>query len=366
MSFWTSDENYGQLLQLYSTATMLSRWGYEPYVIKYNGLSDTSAKRSVFRRLLSILANPKKVMMMIDRLRNTPSRFVEINKQREFSRFRENHFNWTRDYATISDLKADAPEFHAYITGSDMVWSAPILGDAYYLNFGPQETKRIAYAPSFGKSNIVKSYRKLLPGLLKHLDYISVREHSAKNIVEQYTQKPVLWVPDPTLLMNSEDFDRIASCKIGAGQEGKYVFTYLLGNSVDITMDQIDTFARGLGMDVKYTTAHERVDDYPKIYPTIEEWLELMSKAGFVFTNSFHGVAFAINFRKQFLYVPQTSLKGATNERALSLLQRLGLEDRVWKGDAEAVRNAIDYDKVFEKLNTWKESSVEYLQNALK
>ena len=84
-------------------------------------------------------------------------------------------------------------------------------------------------------------------------------------------------------------------------------------------------------------------------------------------TDSFHGTVFAILYKKPFFAIPN-KIRGAA--RFTSLLQPLGLEDRmiteVSEISKELIETEIDYKKVHENLDKLKKHSIDFLKNALK
>ena len=92
-----------------------------------------------------------------------------------------------------------------------------------------------------------------------------------------------------------------------------------------------------------------------------EEWLYLLHHARYVFTNSFHGTAFSINYRKDF-YV---ELSSATNSRLTQITQMLGLSERI-VGQAPLSGSAVDYSFAEQVLPEICKASMDYLSDALK
>ena len=77
------------------------------------------------------------------------------NKERRFEEFRKSHIYQTqRIYGSLKELRKDPPTADLYITGSDQVWHPVLLrrkdDRAYWLDFGSDRIRRIAYAASFG------------------------------------------------------------------------------------------------------------------------------------------------------------------------------------------------------------------------
>lgn len=102
--------------------------------------------------------------------------------------------------------------------------------------------------------------------------------------------------------------------------------------------------------------------------PSIEEWLIDFMSANLVITDSFHGMVFSILFKNIFVIANQ----GRGLERISSLLQSLGLEDRLFLGFEElkyAIDNKqikiINYDIVGEKLEILRKNSFAFLSQSL-
>ena len=84
---------------------------------------------------------------------------------------------------------------------------------------------------------------------------------------------------------------------------------------------------------------------------SVPEWLAKIAASDFVFTNSFHGTVFAILFHRPFVSILLRGPMSGMNERAISLLKKLGLESRAaYADDTAAIETAlaapIDWEKV--------------------
>ena len=91
------------------------------------------------------------------------------------------------------------------------------------------------------------------------------------------------------------------------------------------------------------------------------QWLYLLHHAQYVVTNSFHGTAFSVNYRKDF-YVELSSL---TNSRLAQITQALGLTERI-AGEEPLVPAAVDYTVTNRVLPQMRQESMDYLMKALK
>lgn len=73
-----------------------------------------------------------------------------------------------------------------FIAGSDQIWNPAWTEDAYFLNFVPDYNGKIAYAASIGTNSVSQAYLEHIVPLLNRFDFISVREESAKEILQPY------------------------------------------------------------------------------------------------------------------------------------------------------------------------------------
>ena len=95
----------------------------------------------------------------------------------------------------------------------------------------------------------------------------------------------------------------------------------------------------------------------------IEEWLTLLNNAEYVFTNSFHGVAFSINFNKNF-YVELPPARVNANSRIIDILDILKLQNRIIQ-NGKFEESEINYNNVNRLLQMEREKSIKYIENVL-
>jgi len=98
-----------------------------------------------------------------------------------------------------------------------------------------------------------------------------------------------------------------------------------------------------------------------------KEFVGLIKDAKYVLTNSFHGMVFSILNRKNFWVFT----RGNMNSRIYSLLEILGLQDRIIDSDKIDevnkidISSEVDYNKVYQILEKEKEKSLNFLKQAL-
>ena len=98
----------------------------------------------------------------------------------------------------------------------------------------------------------------------------------------------------------------------------------------------------------------------------------LISNAKYVCTDSFHGTVFSILYKRQFMvfnrYTADVNGKSSTNSRLSSLLNLLGLENRLYdsnKGLKQDMFEPINFETAHKNIEKLREQSLAYLKNAL-
>ncbi len=377
VTFWHSDDNYGQQLQCWALQRYLKKLGHEPFLIRY------LYKESVWRKWLKIMVKTALIYPLLGWWRHREVRRMEAvnrvkNKVRRFEEFRDNHINQTqRIYGTLKELRLDPPVADVYIGGSDQIWHPVLLrwkdSRAFWLDFGGDRVRRIAYAASFGVDKCPSGLQAELSGRLSRFDALSVREESGVSIC-QAAGKEAVHVLDPTLLLSKDDYLSLMEDIPGKFSPYMYIYSINISKKEDIRWSELRGFAEREGLSLIVTPAsgylpgRELFEGVEYRYATIPEWLSLIRYSGFVVTTSFHGVVFCICFHKPFIYFPLSGTHAKGNSRVLNLLSKLSLSDNVWKvpGDFERIYNLpVDWDKVEELLAPLRDKSVSFLKQVL-
>lgn len=343
-------QNYGALLQTYALKKHLEDLGHSVSIIDCKPDSKHK-KESISSRIKDLIL-----------LSSHPLDHFRIKKQCAcLQQFRLEHFSLI-DEKEIRDIDA-------IVCGSDQIWNSKLTGGALFpLYFGLSQyysfPKRIAYAASLGEKEIPEKDKTRFQEYLKGMDYVSVREESLVNLVENYTDKKIANVIDPTLLLDTSDYIRLidGGC-IKTNQ--KYVLIYQ--NTYDARLSRIaDAIAQSIG-GIVVEIARKRYRPFSNhriiLNGGVETFLSMYQNASYVITNTFHGTVFALQFKKQFFSIP---LKGRES-RVLNLLHQLGLENRIISIERPDCLNEpdIDYSIVESSLSKMRKQSDEFLSIAL-
>ncbi len=357
-----ASHNYGSMLQTYALQTCLERLGYLVTIINFRGI----AQKSYYIRPGRLLTK-----RVVRDLFASPSLFVQNRaKWDKFERFMREHYHVSREHQKLADTEFLVKEelgLYAIITGGDQIWNMDCLdfNPCYYLPFETPGIRRIAYSPSLGDENRWKprNYANVLKALIGGYDFPSVRERSASLFLSDLIGRPVPPVPDPSLLIDKEDYEKLA------GEEplikGQYLFYYTPWQIDDVS-DFVYSFARKYGYKVvsskkSRSKAEKGFIPYNNAGP--EEFLNLLKNATVVCGFSLHMVILSIVFHKDFYAVMQSE-----GTRIRDFLGEVGLCSRlVYTQSNPIMINAgpIDWEEVDKKLAVLKQSGFDFLREAL-
>lgn len=368
-------ENFGALLQAYGLRQWLINQGHEAEFINYHPTYVEEGGR--FERIWDpsrFKANAKIAYLKLSTLQR---RLFGNRQQAEgFEAFRRDTLGIT---GTRLWSKADVDAFLAkqavpydlISVGSDQIWNPSAqfgLDPVYFADFKVRpETRRISYAASFGRGAIEPVFEPVVARLLNGLDGISVREESGAALARRLSGRPVTCVPDPTLLLGD------LSSMIASAEDtpSGHVFCYALRSDKGIR-EVADWVGQTLQADVLSPyNVHKRWREIGRtVYPSPKGWVAMVDRAGFVVTNSFHGTVFSILQRRPFLVVGLPGTKTDLNERALNLLDEVGLRHRfVANGDLDAAKarfkEPIDWDAVAPRLAALQQAGRSFLADEL-
>lgn len=276
--------------------------------------------------------------------------------------------NLTEKSSSINGLNEIIADFEVVFTGSDQVWNPEIVGnlsDAYTLNFGLSDLKRISYAASIGDISFVKRYENQFKDKLSKLDVISVREKDAQEVLSTLLNREIKQVLDPTLLLTAEEWNYKIDHKSSIKE--KYILAYVVKADEEY-LKIVNELSKKTGLKVIYFENENRGYDNPLESKYTEgpfEFVNLIKNAEYVVATSFHAMAFSIIYNKKFFIIPHRK----TSSRVTSLLECLGIENRTYYTCEEF--KDIDFDLetdwkvVNEKIEKQRVSSIDFIKQSL-
>ena len=292
-----------------------------------------------------------------------------------FKKYDEKHFDKYEVFgAYFKDIQQIAKSFDAIITCSDQLWSPAGLGTNFYnLMFVPDSIKKVSFASSFGVSQIPWYQKKATARYLSRIDYVSCRENRGAEIVKELTGREVPVLMDPVFAFDRNEWANIVHEEKVYSEP--YIFCYLLGSNLS-HREAVKKFAQEKGLKVVFLKYLDQYVDYDADFGDItpfdvdpDRFLNILRGAEYVFTDSFHGCAFSIIMKKEFVVFNRYSAtSGASkNSRIDTVLSNLGLESR--RADANnlslALNKPINWTYVDIELAKYKHQFRNYLSTSL-
>lgn len=335
-------KNYGAFLQCFATQKALEK-KYNVSIISYSN-SEISKNYKIIKT-----SSVKKFIKSIVFLKKN----IERNKK----------FNSAiNNYLKLTSIDEN---YDVVIAGSDQIWNIELtngLDKIFSLQYF-NNVKKISYASSIGKENLVKKNRETYMHLLNQLDKISVREESARNELIKLSTKDIKVNLDPTLLISPKEWEKYINKN---DIEEKYIFSYFVAVTQD-NYDALEMFSNKLGLNVlSYSENPKEKNIIKKCYEDGPfEFISRIKYANYIFTSSFHGTVFSILFNKKFICM----LPIEKSNRIVNLLSKLGLENRIIKCKEDLENfdfdEDIDYESVNCKLEKLREESINWLFDAV-
>lgn len=359
--------NYGAALQAYAFQEAVENLGVECEYINYvNEYRKASYNMGHEFKVAISNRNMKRAVRV---LLGTP--FMKA-RGRNFDKFYSRYLRKTSAlYTSSSEAAVLNDEYDKFIVGSDQVWNPGNNGGdtAYLLDFVAEGKKKISYSSSFGLDAVPDGFREIYEEKLYDFNRLGVRENRGVEIVRELTGRDAQLVLDPVFLLEKSRWDEIRHADGQMDSRGDYVFFYT--NRPAQVEEFTSTGYNLCGKKKHILSTHVKPSEFLSsdtkvtISMSPENFLNEIAGADFVVTASFHCLAFAIIFQKQF-GVLLTGNYGK-DERIVSLLKLLGLEDRVVSTSTkpEQLYEKIEYDKVNEKLESARSRSLEYLRCAV-
>lgn len=357
---WFNGINYGTNLQAIALQKFLKEQGYDVKLINFSVTSERTPDifiKKLFqpKRYIRKYVNLKYKKEIKERERNIAATTL---KNCSFTK----KINSEKDYIEVCN------SFDLLICGSDQIWNPNLYHRFYYADFKDITTRKIAYAPSLGVSDISAENAVKLKKSIKGFESVSVREDEGAKILEKLLHIKPQVVVDPTMLISADEWNKLASKRI---ENDRYVLSMFLTDNLR-HWHAAKKFAAEKDLKhvvVPYCEMSYMQGDRRCIETGTEDMLALIRDAEYVITDSFHITVFSVLFQRQFMVFQRFKSNAYTsqNSRVECLLRATGLEARYIPYGTDNIRYIIpiDYDKVNSKLQTEIESSKNYLLRAV-
>ncbi len=346
------DSNLGNRLQNYAVQEIFRKRGHDVTTVyaafkNYNTFSANGIKGAVHDFLLK------------SGIRSSGFYSKYLKKDKNLFRGLE----FTKDYIKTSKkylykfkhhkMSKHANDFDFWCVGSDQVWGSGVIKNnpEWFLNFA-DSNKTFSVSASFGNTNISNDILKEYEDGFNHIGNISVREKDGKELVKKVSGRDATLLLDPTLILDSSDWLKISKKPDGISDE-PFILTYFLGGMSDLQRDYINRYAKKNNI---------RVLDVDNCGASVgpREFVYLVSKSEFVFTDSFHGCAFSTIFRKNFLSFNRRNYAFDMSGRIVTLLDTFSIETNFIREIDD------DYESFSKRVDDIKQINMSCVDNAMK
>lgn len=362
--------NYGNRLQNHALQEVLKSIGFEAETVINGNEPKGNRNYTLVERIDNLIKkSPREIFDRLEYKTWAKRNKDEIKESEEirtkvFKKFTYDYIKET-DY-TISDnnIPKDLSDRYSYfVTGSDQVWNPDYIygSSIYFLTFA-EKHKRIAYAPSFGVSEIKPEYKEKYKEWISEIPWLSVREDDGARIIKELTGRDAPVLVDPTLLLTKEKWLSIAK-EAQNKPKGNYLLTYFLGGIPPKYKKQIKKIAKVNNLEV-INLADIRDKETYRTGPS--EFIDYINSCSVFCTDSFHGAVFSILFEKPFIVYERMGSTLSMFSRIETLLKKFKLESRKAENikSNEDVFN-IDFSHVPAILEAERKKSYDFLKEAL-
>ncbi|WP_315119217.1 polysaccharide pyruvyl transferase family protein [uncultured Clostridium sp.] len=364
-------QNYGNRLQNYAAQEVLKSLGFSVETIR--NTTNTSGNGVIGKLIGKIHRLNKMTISEIYRKLNLKIweyahkgivKECNIKKTLAFKKFTLDNILETDYCISEHNIPNDLLErFDYFITGSDQVWNPTFRYGCSvdFLTFAPKN-KRIAYAPSFGISQIPSNYKENYKLWLSEMASLSVREDAGAKIIKELTGRDAVVLVDPTLMLTKEKWMSISK-KASNKPKNKYLLTYFLGKISKENQGKMKEIADKNKLQILNLADISDRETY-KADPS--EFIDYINSASVFFTDSFHGTVFSILLEKPFVVFNREGKIPSMNSRIETLLSKFKLESRRWENikNNDDIFN-INFSHIPPILEFERNKTIKYLRGAL-
>jgi len=326
--------------------------------------------------LVNVIRQFNKSVLMLEP--PLPDNWYELQKTSHSRIFAEKHYN----ISSSCNLKSYNKLCNTFLLGSDQVfnpWIYNSVKNFFLLPFVDKNHKKIAYAASFGHKfkNFSKHEKRKIKHCIKNFDFISLRENSGVEIMNNFGFKNTEQVLDPIFLSDISTYENLIKETKPIEKQG-YILNYILDphkNRRDLILKFSEKIGKDYinildGMSDKFEDNKAKLDLNNILNkPDAQEVLAYYKNSDFVITDSFHGMCLAIIFNKPFIAI-KNNRRGVSRFNSLSGL--LNITDRLLEDDfnpdninMDALLKDINYDSINNVLNKEKIKSINWLKTAI-
>lgn len=367
---WYLLSNYGSFYQHYALRHVLKKCGLNCFRVRSS--SETCSLRASLADFIKDVFRP---LYWI--IKKKPDRKILLSLHKDAIQHEK---RFLRDFRSLIAPSEEPQRFDQEtvgVKGGDQVLYPS--EDVLWLTDIPKTNPRICYAASCDWRWLSGSAegQKILTSRLSDFSAIGVRESRGVEMISKMLggKRRVARVADPVFLLSHKEWRNVESNRKAFCRSTLLCYLVNVRCETDLKYDQLAALAVELGCDLRIIGIQGTCRFVPRnvlFDPGPREFLRAMDEARYFITNSFHGLAFALIYQKQFIFLPQINMPGRNqNERQVELLGRYGLMNRLCSEDGTVcqkcsrLQEEIDWDSVSKTTLYEKEFSFGWLKDSL-
>lgn len=364
--------NYGNRLQNYAAQQVLRSLGFEVETILNEAAREEISRSEYIKRRIHNALKQSPLQL----LRKALHKFEDGKNKTYYQECRHKRAlsfeAFSRRYIQESDFRLVPGRAHESlderydfcVAGSDQLWNPHIrFGSALdFLSFVPA-SKRVAYAPSFGVSEIPAGYRQKYSRYLSEMASLSVREERGAEIIRELCGREARVLVDPTLMLDRNSWEAVA-VPARHRPDKDYLLTYFIGALSAGRKANLQALAAVKNLEIVQLTSF---DDPLRYEADPGEFVDYIRNAALVCTDSFHSCIFAMLSERPFVVFEREGKSAVMSSRLDTLLKKFNFADRKYDAD-RAIEEwfEIDYTHFAALLEAERQQALDYLKTALK
>jgi len=324
--------NYGALFLAYALEKKLIQMGYHVESISY--LPDEVANpwnTSIIKKI-GIITYIKRLIY-----------FLVYVKPREkaFKKFRS-LLHVSKTHYSDASFPQISNKYDTIVIGGDQLWNCKInyYNANNFLPFINEPSRKVVYAASLAQDKMRSGFENEFSKLAGSFGYITAREQTGAEIIQELTGREVPVILDPAFLLKESEWDALCEKKVPPSK--RFLFMYQVQMDTEL-IDFAKRIAKEKGLQIIVCSFPHYKYIGCKFNPFIspERWLFYMRHADYVVTDAFHGTVFSIIFQKDFTTYLSSYGKD-TGSRITDLLKTYHLQNRLLSCGA-CDTGSIDY-----------------------
>lgn len=328
LTLYYHNYNYGGLLQAYALQKAITKIGYQAEQISYildSGYENWNPLKKKIKKPLASIYHQMKYGKWFKQY---------AMRHKKMDVFAESIPH--TEVVTAKTISKLSDRFDCFVCGSDQIWNPIGWQPTLFLDFLPDDKKRVAYAASIARDSLSEEEYAFMQPYLDKFHAISVREKTSADMLNQeFTTLDVQTMPDPVFLITEKEWKTLIP--EDKGMQDSYVFAYFLGGNEDNRQKAIQ-YAADRKLKIRFASymdyaqsGWDRKNSELLTPPMgVEEFLRNIENAKLVLTDSFHAAAFSSILKTPFYALPRFKAqdKASMNSRLLHLVQELEIPKR--------------------------------------